>query len=121
MRKRDIEELAKRKRQQQAAQTIAPKAANPPQERAEHGGCGHCRGDGSVRCEAISGAFTDIRVLVREEVREALLELGPILARLAAADTRHTSERPETVFRYAINEGLLARDMVEGLESHGKD
>lgn len=117
MRKRDIEELAKRKRQQQAAQTIAPKAANPPQERAEHGGCGHC----SARCEAISCDYTGNRELVREEVRAALLELGPILARLAAADTKHTSEQPETVFRHSINEGLLARDMMKGLESHGKD
>ena len=116
MRKRDIEELAKRKRQQQAAQPIAPKAANSPQERAAHDGCGHCKGDGSARCEAISGAYTGIRALVREEVREALLELGPILARLAMVDTIHTVERPDTLFRRAINEGTQARDILRELE-----
>ena len=36
----------------------------------------------------------------------------PICARLAAADTLHTSEKPQTVFKRAIAEGLAAADLI---------
>ena len=41
----------------------------------------------------------------------------PICARLAAADTLHTSEKPQTVFKRAITEGLAAADQI-GKEIH---
>ena len=37
----------------------------------------------------------------------------PICARLAAADTLHTSEKPQTVFKRAITEGLAAAELIE--------
>ena len=42
---------------------------------------------------------------IAEAVAEKLVEIGPKLARLAAADTIHSVERPETLFRRAIEEG----------------
>ena len=42
---------------------------------------------------------------IAEAVAEKLVEIGPKLARLAAADTIHSIERPETLFRRAIEEG----------------
>ena len=38
-------------------------------------------------------------------LRQVLQEVGPIVARVAAADTVHTVERPATVFARAIAEG----------------
>ena len=55
----------------------------------------------------------DLRKIVRAEIRAALAEFGPILARLAAADTIHTTEFPETVLRRAVDEGRLARRLMD--------
>ena len=41
------------------------------------------------------------------------LQLAMVAARVAAADTRHTCERAERVFRRAIDEGLLAAQLLE--------
>ena len=52
--------------------------------------------------DAIVGGFS-------RELRRALLELGPILARLAAADTVHTVERAPRVFGRALDEAQAAQ------------
>lgn len=52
--------------------------------------------------DAIVGGFS-------RELRRAMLELGPILARLAAADTIHTVERAPKVFGRALDEAQAAR------------
>lgn len=62
--------------------------------------------------EAIVGGFS-------RELRRALLELGPIIARLAAADTIHSVERLATVIRRAVDEGRTAADVVKELEVKG--
>ena len=54
----------------------------------------------------------DFAEAVAEAVAGMLLEIGPTLARLAQADTIHTSENPETVFRRAIMEGDIARGLL---------
>lgn len=61
----------------------------------------------------ITNCSTDLRKIVRAEIRAALAEFGPILARLAAADTIHTTEFPETVLRRAVDEGWLARRIMD--------
>lgn len=58
--------------------------------------------------DAIVGGFS-------RELRRALLELGPILARLAAADTIHSVERTSTVIGRAVVEGRTAADVVKEL------
>lgn len=62
--------------------------------------------------DAIVGGFS-------RELRRALLELGPILARLAAADTIHSLERVATVLGRAVVEGRTAADVVKELEVKG--
>jgi hypothetical protein len=49
---------------------------------------------------------------IAEAVADKLVEVGPKLARLAAADTVHTVEKPETVLRRAIDEGEIASVMM---------
>lgn len=57
---------------------------------------------------------TDFQQVVRAEIRAALADLGPVLARIAAADTIHTTERPETVLDRAVKEGRLAAEIMKG-------
>lgn len=49
---------------------------------------------------------------IAEAVADKLVEVGPKLARLAAADTVHSIEKPETVLRRAIAEGASASEML---------
>ena len=49
---------------------------------------------------------------IAEAVAEKLVEIGPKLARLAAADTIHSVEQPETLFRRAIEEGASASTLL---------
>lgn len=49
---------------------------------------------------------------IADAVAEKLLDIGPKLARLAAADTIHSVERPETLFRRAIEEGASASALL---------
>ena len=49
---------------------------------------------------------------IAEAVAEKLVEIGPKLARLAAADTIHSVERSETLFRRAIEEGASASALL---------
>jgi len=46
------------------------------------------------------------------ELRRVLVEVGPILARLGAADTVHTVERPPRVFGTALDEAQIARAVL---------
>jgi hypothetical protein len=85
MRKSDIENLAKRRAKPQTGGQIAPQ----------------CRCGGHLTREDIRAA-----------VRDALIEVGPILARLAAADTIHTVEQPPRVFRTALDEAQTARAVL---------
>lgn len=59
----------------------------------------------------------ELRQVIRAEIRAALAEFGPILARIAAADTIHTTERPETVLKRAVDEGRIARRLMDGIAS----
>ena len=60
---------------------------------------------GGESVELSAGSVRAIAEAVAEAVAEKLVEIGPKLARLAAADTIHSIERPETLFRRAIEEG----------------
>jgi len=121
MRKSDIERLAKRhalqaerdlarvaraitpQTRKQATERTAmadgvddtPKSADAPQCRS----CGQC-------CEHLT------RDDIKAAIRDVLLEVGPILARLAAADTVHTCERPPRVFGTALVEAQMAEAVL---------
>ena len=51
-----------------------------------------------------------------DAIFERLRKHGPLLARLAAADTIRTTEKPDTVFRRALSEAQLARAVIEAAE-----
>jgi hypothetical protein len=51
--------------------------------------------------------------MIAEAVEARLMRLMPVFARLTAADTIHTTERPETVMRRAISEGLAAAGLIQ--------
>jgi hypothetical protein len=67
-----------------------------------------------MKKNAVINGNAELRQAIRAEVRAALVEFGPILARLAAADTIHTTERAETVLERAVKEGRLARRLMDG-------
>ena len=67
-----------------------------------------------MKKNAVINGNAELRRAIRAEVRAALAEFGPILARLAAADTIHTTERAETVLERAVKEGQLARRLMDG-------
>ena len=46
-----------------------------------------------------------------------LTALLPICARIAAADTLHTAQKPETVMRDAIVEGIMAANTLKEVRS----
>ena len=52
---------------------------------------------------------------IADAVSEKLMDIGPKLARLAAADTIHSVERPKTVLSRAIAEGVSARALLLSL------
>ena len=112
MRKSDIERLAKRHAAQAARDTITPQTRKQATERT-------ARVDGVVddtprradapqcrSCGQCGGHLT--RDDIKAAIRDVLLEVGPILARLAAADTVHTVERPPRVFGTALVEAQTA-------------
>lgn len=67
-----------------------------------------------MKKNAVINGNTELRQAIRAEIRAALAEFGPILARIAAADTIHTTERPETVLKRAVDEGRIARRLMDG-------
>ena len=68
-------------------------------------------GGEAVKGEAVELSAGSVRAIA-EAVAEKLVEIGPKLARLAAADTIHSVEQPETVFRRAIEEGSSASALL---------
>lgn len=101
MRKSDIENLAKRMAKSPASGQIAPDARKAAQEREDIGTVNLT----PETVDAIVGGLS-------REIRRAILELGPIVARLAAADTIHSFERLATVFDRAVIEGQTAADII---------
>ena len=67
-----------------------------------------------VKGEVVELSARSVRAIA-EAVAEKLLDIGPKLARLAAADTIHTVEKPETVLHRAIDEGASARALLLSL------
>ena len=59
--------------------------------------------------------------VLAEYLYEGLRKDLAIYARLAAADTRHTLQRPETVIRDAIAEGRLAAQLLEDEKTGGAE
>ena len=94
------------------AKEIKRKAARTPQEREAAKGCNHCGTGNGGNCGADLGHYGALRSLVREEVRSALLEIGPLLARIAAADTVRDPRSAEAVLRQAVAEGDIARRLL---------
>ena len=111
MRKSDIENLAKRRAKAQTSGQIAPEKREGATVRAAGGGMGKNtpKAESALQCRC-GGHLT--REDIRAAVRDALLEVGPILARLAAADTIHTVEQPPRVFRTALDEAQTARAVL---------
>ena len=68
-------------------------------------------GGEAVKGESVELSARSVRAIA-EAIAEKLLEIGPKLARLAAADTIHSVERPETLFRRAIEEGASASALL---------
>ena len=68
-------------------------------------------GGEAVKCGTGELSAASVRAIA-EAVAEKLVEIGPKLARLAAADTIHSLERPETLFRRAIEEGASASALL---------
>jgi hypothetical protein len=105
MRKSDIEKLGKGKPAQVRANGsrggIAPDAREAAKERETREAVNLSRETINALADAVAGA-----IVTRLEV------LLPICARLAAADTIHTVQKPETVLGDAIKEGLLAGGLI---------
>jgi len=98
MRKKDIEKLARSAAKSDAAHEIAQKAAPIAQERED--------AQGVILDPSSVAELSDAIVA---GVRAVLIELGPILARIAAADTVRTVEQPGTVLGRAVLEGAEAK------------
>lgn len=111
MRKSDIENLAKRRAKAQTSGQIAPEKREGATVRAARGGAGKDtpKAESAPQCRC-GGHLT--REDIRAAVRDALLEVGPILARLAAADTIHTVERAPRVFGRALVEAQTAQAVL---------
>lgn len=100
------------KRAEMASRNSAPEA-----RRVASGTRAGAEGDCARRTETGLGALGGVEVdELAAKVAEALwAKLGrllPIYARLAAADTVRTVEKPEKVIRRAIDEGLVAAELI---------
>lgn len=106
MRKADIMKLAIHKRGERPikshGEAIAPDAREAANKR-------ETREAVNLTPEAI-GAIVDG---FSRELRRVLLEVGPIIARMAAADTIHTVERPATIFGRALQEAQTAAGVID--------
>jgi len=97
MRKSDIERLAHRRQPVPSRENAQKQPQGHEQQRAVN--------LTPETIDAIVGAFS-------REFRRALLECGPIIARIAAADTIHTTERPASVFGRALLEAQTATGIL---------
>ena len=105
MRKKDIEKLARSAAKADARREIAQKAAPSPSERED--------ARGVILDPSSIAALSDAIVA---GLRAALVDIGPILARIAAADTIHTVQQLETVLRGAVSEGEQAAAIIKGIK-----
>ena len=99
MRKSDIERLAKAK--PAGGNRIAPDA--------------RCAAKAHTDVAAVNLTPESVKAIgdaVARNVIESLAVLMPVCARLAAADTLHTAQKPETVMRDAIAEGMTAMVLI---------
>ena len=55
------------------------------------------------------GTISALAVAIAKQVARELRQMLPLHARLCAADTLHTAEKPATVFRHACNEAEIAQ------------
>lgn len=55
------------------------------------------------------GTISALAVAIAKHVARELRQMLPLHARLCAADTLHTAEKPATVFRHACNEADVAQ------------
>lgn len=100
MNKRQIQQQ-ERQGEKRQTQGTAHKASISRQEREE--------------AQGVVIARSSIEALA-DAIFERLRKHGPLLARLAAADTIRTTEKPDTVFRRALSEAQLARAVIEAAE-----
>lgn len=112
MRKSDIERLAKRKRAEASGQPgtapaarIAPDAREGVQNRAEREAINLSRETIGELADAVAAAIaTRLGVML------------PVCARIAAADTLHNVQQPATIFKHAVDEGIIAAEVIRGLQ-----
>lgn len=115
MRKSDIERLAKRKRAEASGQPrtasgariaqIAPDAREGVQNRAEREAVNLSRETIGELADAVAAAIaTRLGVML------------PVCARIAAADTLRNIQQPATIFKHAVDEGILAAEVIRGLQ-----
>lgn len=109
MNKATIQQIARRNRPKaQAASAlakeIASEASQRPQDRETSNGLNLT----PETIEAIVDGFS-------RELRRALLEVGPFLARLAAADTIHSVEHKATIMSRSLVEGQTAAALLAKL------
>ena len=101
MNKRQIQQRERQGAKRAAPQDIAHKASNSRQERED--------------AQGVVIARSSIEALA-DAIYERLRKHGALLARLAAADTIRTTERPETVFRRTLAEAKIAQAVIEAAE-----
>ena len=107
-------EAARRKSEAQRVDPSQNTSAEPPSAEPQSEARTGQGALGAVDAAKIASEVTDA-------VCARLERLLPIYARLAAADTLHTSEKRATVIRRAIAEGIEATDLIrEGL-SHAAE
>lgn len=82
-----------------ATPKAAEKAAPKPVEKA-------------AETKAAPSTANELAATIAQTILAELKRLLPIYARLAAADTIHTTQRPETVMRQAIAEGVIAAKLI---------
>lgn len=68
-------------------------------------------------CQLADETIQKLALAVARALRRVLRLDMPIYARITAADTIHTAEKPATVFRHAINEARLAKSELEQMEA----
>lgn len=73
-----------------------------------------CEGRARTGLESLGDGWDDrLAAKIADAVCSRLARLLPLVARLAAADTIHTSEQPATVMGHAIKEGLEATEIIK--------
>lgn len=100
MRKADIDRMATAPKTTHGR--IAPEPRRMAQERADGRTANLSRESIDALADAIVARLADVL---------------PICARIAAADTLHTAQRPETVLRDAIAEGIMAANQLREVRS----